>query len=84
MMKYAGPRFRSRIDVQPTILHPWKVDGANNLTEHCEVSCRIGSEPHVITLSRGHYDSALKEMYYGETVSLSIVIHYMDDNVLAQ
>jgi hypothetical protein len=83
-MRYAGPRFRSRIDVQSTVLHPWTVNGAKNLTEHCEVSYRIRCEPHVITLSRGHHDSAVKKMYYGETVSLSIVIHYMDDYVLAQ
>lgn len=84
MMKYAPPRVRSRIDVQPTVLHPWTVDGAKNLTEHCEVSYGIGGEPYVIALSRGHYDSAVKEMYDGETVSLGIVVHYMDDNVLAQ
>jgi hypothetical protein len=85
MMKYAGPRFPSRIDVKSTVLHPWIVNGAKNLTEHCEVSYRISSEPHVITLSRGDHDSAVKKMYYGETVSLSrIVIYYVDDNVLAQ
>jgi hypothetical protein len=75
MIRYAGPRFRSRIDVESAVLHPWTVDAANNLTEHCEVSYRISGEPHVITFSRGHYDSALKKVYYGETVSLGIVIH---------
>jgi len=84
MMKYANPLFHSGIDVQSAVLHPWKVDGAKNLTEHCEVSYRISSEPHVITLSRGHYDPTLKKMNYGETVSLSIVIHHMDYNILAQ
>ena len=83
-MKYDGPQFCSRIDVQSAVLHPWTVDAANNLTEHCEVSYCISSEPHVITLSRGHYDSTFKKMYYGETVSLGIVIHQMDDYVLAQ
>jgi len=84
MMKYADPRFCSRIDVQSTVLHPWKVDGAKNLTEHCEVSYRISSESHVITLSGRHDDSAVKKMYYGETVSLRVIIYYVDDNVLAQ
>ena len=60
------------------------MDSAKNLTKHCEVSYRISGEPHVITLSGGHYDSAVKKMYYGETVSLSIVIHYMDDDVLPE
>jgi hypothetical protein len=75
MIRYARPRFPSRIDVESAVLHPGTVDAANDLTEHCKVSYRISSEPHVVTLSRGHYDSALKKMYYGETVSLGIVIH---------
>ena len=75
MIGYAGPRFRSRIDVQSAVLHPWTMDAANNLTEHREVSYRIGSEPHVITPLRGQYNATLKKMYYGETVSLGIVIH---------
>ena len=84
IIRCAGPQFRSRIDVQPTVLHPWIVNGAKDLTEYGEVSYRICSESRVITLSGGHYDSGVKKMYYGETVSLSIVIHYMDDNVLPQ
>jgi hypothetical protein len=37
-----------------------------------------------MTLSRVNYDSAVKIVYYRETVSLRcIVIHYVDDNVLA-
>ena len=84
MIRYARPRFPSRIDVESAVLHPGTVDAANDLTEHCKVSYRISSEPHVVTLSRGHYDSALKIMDYGETVSLGIVIHQMDDNVLPQ
>ncbi len=83
MIGYAGPRFNSWIDVQSTVLHPRTMDAANNLTEHREVSYRISSEPHVITLLRGHYNSPLKKMYYGKTVSLGIVIHQVDDNVLA-
>jgi hypothetical protein len=84
MMKFAEPQFCSWIDVQLAVLHPRKVYSAENLTEHCETSCRTSSEPHVMTLSRVNYDSAVEIVYYRETVSLRcIVIHYVDDNVLA-
>jgi len=79
------PGSGSRIDVQFAVLHPWKVDSAKNLTEDSEASKGISREPHVITPSRVHRDSTVKKMRYGKTVSLSrIVIHYMDQNVLAQ
>src|SRR5207237_7441190 len=79
------PGSGSRIDVQFAVLHPWKVDSAKNLTEDSEASWGISREPHVMTPSMVHRDSAFKKMCYGKTVSLScIVIHYMDHNVLAQ
>lgn len=60
------------------------MNGAGNLTEDCETSSSISIEPHVITPSRVDCDSTIKEMCYGETVSLrGIIVHYMDDNVLA-